>query len=127
MANEIDALLARVDDPALRRDLRTQFDRLRQKRQFGLVFEEHLPERVTLPQHPVRRGTRAVPRNDPDAEPRVVVAVNSGVATVSADDGTTEDVPTESLVAIAEFGEPIYPGLRRLGSVERGATSKHML
>ena len=32
----------------------------------------------------------------------------------------TEDVPIDSLVAIAEFGEAIYPGLRRLGSVDRG-------
>jgi adenine-specific DNA-methyltransferase len=120
VANEIDALLARVDDPSLRRDLKTQFDRLRQKRQFGLVFEEHLPERVMLPQHPVRRGTKVVPREDPDAEPHIVVAVKSGMATVPTDDGTTEDVPTDSLVATAEFGEPIYPGLRRLGSVDRG-------
>ena len=120
MANEIDALLARVDDPSLRRDLKTQFDRLRQKRQFGLVFEEHRPERVTLPQHPVRRGTKVVPRDDPDAEPHIVVAVNSGVATIAIDASTTEEVSTDSLVAIAEFRDPIYPGLRRLGSVERG-------
>ena len=112
MANEIDARTARVDDPSLRRDLKTQFNRLRQKRQFGLVFEEHRPKRVTLPQHPVRRGTKVVPRDDPDAEPHIVVAVNSGVATIAIDASTTEEVPTDSLVAIAEFGEPIYPGLR---------------
>lgn len=120
MANEIDALLARVDDPALRRDLKTHFDRLRQKRQFGLVFEEHLPERVTLPQHPIRRGTKVVPRDDERAEPRVVAAVDAGLATMPTEDGSTEDVPTESLVAIADFGEPIYPGLTRLGSVDSG-------
>ncbi len=120
MANEIDALLARVDDPALRRDLRTQFDRLRQKRQFGLVFEEHLPERVTLPRHPIRRGAKVVPADDRDADPRVVAAVRGGVATLPTDDGPSEDVPVDSLVAIAEFGEPIYPGLKRLGSVDRG-------
>lgn len=120
MPNEIDALLARVDDPALRNDLKTQVDRLRQKRQFGLVFEEHLPELVTLPHHPVRRGTKVVRRDDDGAEPRAVVAVNSGLATLPTDDGGTEDVPTESLVAVAEFGEPIYPGLKRLGSVDRG-------
>lgn len=120
MANEIDALLARVDDSALRGDLKTQFDRLRQKRQFGLVFEEHLPERVTLPHHPIRRGTKVVARDDEGAEPRVVVAINSELATLPTDDGGTEDLFTESLVAVAEFGEPIYPGLKRLGSVDRG-------
>ena len=84
------------------------------------MFEEHRPERVTLPQHPVRRGTKVVPRDDPDAEPHIVVAVNSGVATIAIDASTTEEVSTDSLVAIAEFSEPIYPGLRRLGSVDRG-------
>lgn len=28
--------------------------------------------------------------------------------------------PVDDLVVIADFGEPIYPGLRRLGSVNRG-------
>ena len=120
MANEIDALLARVDDPALRRDLKSQFDRLRQKRQFGLVFEEHLPERVVLPQHPIRRGTKVVPRDDHGADPRVVASVRSGTATLSVETGDAETVPVDSLIAIAEFGEPIYPGLKRLGSVDRG-------
>ncbi len=119
MANEIDALLARVDDATLRQDLKTQFNRLRQKRQFGLVFEEHLPERVTLPQHPIRRGTKVVPRDNDGVDPRVVMEVSAKRATLPTEDGQTESVPIDSLVAIAEFGEPIYPGLTRLGSIER--------
>ena len=120
MANEIDALLARVDDPALRRDLKAQFERLRRKRRFGLVFEEHLPERVMLPQHQVRRGTKVVPRDDERAGPSVVIAVDDGIATITAGDGELVEVATESLIAIAEFGEPVFPGIRRLGSIHRG-------
>jgi adenine-specific DNA-methyltransferase len=120
LASELDALLARVDDEALRRDLTTQFDRLRQKRQFGLVFEEHLPERVALPQHPIRRGAKVVPRDDPDAEPRAVIEIDGSQALVSMDEGETESVALTDLVSVAEFGEPIYPGLKRLGSVDRG-------
>ena len=120
MASELDALLARVDDEALRGDLTTQFDRLRQKRQFGLVFEEHLPERVALPQHPIRRGAKVVPRNDPDAEPRAVIEIDGSEALVSMGEGETEFVALTDLVAVAEFGEAIYPGLKRLGSVDRG-------
>ena len=120
MANEIDALLARIDDATLRQDLKTQFDRLRQKRQFGLVFEEHLPERVALPHHPIRRGTKVVLRDESEAEPRVVTKVSAKKATLPTQDGKTESVPIDSLIAIAEFGEAIYPGLKRLGSVSRG-------
>ena len=64
MAQEFDALLARIDDPALRDDLRRSFDKVRAKRTFGLVFESHLPERVTLPSYPIRRGVRVTRRDD---------------------------------------------------------------
>jgi len=120
VASEIEALLARVDDPALRQDLKTQFDRLRQKRQFGLVFEEHLPERVLLHQHQIRRGRKAVRRSAQGDEPCFVAAVEGGIATVHGADGELREVKTSDLIAVAEFGEPVFPGLERLGSIERG-------
>lgn len=55
--SELDVLLDKVQDPALRADLRSQIDRLKQRRSFGLVFEQHIPERVRLPQHPIRVGS----------------------------------------------------------------------
>lgn len=119
MADELDALLARVDDEALRRDLTAQIAKLRQKRQFGLVFEEHLPERVALPQHRIRRGTKVLRRDGSDEHPRVVLRVRSDEAVVAGADGD-ETVPVDDLVVVAEFGEPIYPGLKRLGSIDRG-------
>ena len=64
MADELDGLLGRVEDPALRADLRAHIDRLRAKRTFGLVFESHLPERVRLPEHPVRAGAKVALRDD---------------------------------------------------------------
>mgnify|MGYP000855986407 CR=1 FL=1 len=122
MADEIDALLERVTDADLRADLREQFVRLRRKRQFGLVFEEHLPERVALHRHPIRRGIKAVPLTDLDAEPSTVLAVGTDETKLltAEEDAATVSVPTSDLVAIAEFGEPIYPGLKRVGSIDRG-------
>ncbi len=120
MADELDALLARLDDEALRQDLTAQIARLRQRRQFGLVFEEHLPERVALPQHGIRRGTKVVTRvGGVEDEPSVVLKISEGRATVAGPEGD-ETLDVADLVAIAEFGEPIYPGLKRLGSIERG-------
>jgi len=60
MADELDVLLEKVTDPNLRAELRAAVDKVRAKRNFGLVFESHLPERVRLPEHPVRRGTTVV-------------------------------------------------------------------
>lgn len=119
MADELDALLARVDDEALRRDLIAQISKLRQKRQFGLVFEEHLPERVALPQHAMRRGTKVVRRGSEEDDPLVVLRVRGGEAVVAGPDGD-ETVAVDDLVAVADFGEPIYPGLKRIGSIDRG-------
>ena len=119
MSQELDALLARVDDPALREDLRRSIDQVRAKRTFGLVFERHLPERVTLPSHPVRRGVKVVRRDGGDDRTFVVRSLRDGVAAVVTENETI-DVPVGDLVVVAEFGEPIYPGLEHVGSVDRG-------
>ncbi len=120
MADELDALLERVDDAGLRSELRDHIERLRRRRQFGLVFESHLPERVRLPDHPIRRGSKVVRRGSPAKEaPQEVLRVK-GDKVVLAIDGGTEEIASDDLVVVAEFGEPIYPGLRRLGSIDRG-------
>jgi adenine-specific DNA-methyltransferase len=120
MASELDVLLDKVDDPALRADLRRQVDLLRARRRFGLVFEEHLPERVQLAEHAIRRGTRVVRRDHEDDEPREVIRVANKKATVRSAEGETETLGVDDVVVVADFGEPIYPGLRRLGSLKAG-------
>ena len=46
--------------------------------------------------------------------------VRGGQATCMADDGTETTLPVRELDVVAEFGEPVYPGLTRLGGIERG-------
>lgn len=120
MADELDALLERVDDAGLRSELRTHIERLRRRRQFGLVFESHLPERVRLPDHPIRRGSKVVRRDAPPKEAPQEVLRIKGKKAVLASEGGEQEVACDDLVVVAEFGEPIYPGLRRLGSIDRG-------
>jgi adenine-specific DNA-methyltransferase len=132
--SELDVLLDKVQDEALRADLRSQIDRLKQRRSFGLVFEQHIPERVRLPQHPIRVGSQVVSRDDDDSPTFDVIATEDGVATVlkvreadgayiqrnEHDDVEAQHANLDSLVVVSEFGEPVAPGLRHLGSVERG-------
>jgi hypothetical protein len=80
--SELDVLLDKVQDPALRADLRSQIDRLKQRRSFGLVFEQHIPERVRLPQHPIRVGSQVVSRDDDDSPTFEVILIDDGVATL---------------------------------------------
>ncbi|MGH9894494.1 MAG: DNA methyltransferase, partial [bacterium] len=134
MRSELDVLLDKVDDPILRADIRSQVDRLRAKRAFGLVFESHLPERVRLPGHPVRIGMKVAYRDKPASPAFEVLAITGEIVTlrkVRNPDGSflsagqvaevaDETSQLDSLVVIADFGEPVFPGLRHLGSVERG-------
>ncbi len=120
MADELDVLLDKVGDASLRAQLRGEIDKVRAKRTFGLVFESHLPERVRLPEHPVRRGTKVVRRADKHGDTMKVTAVRRNQATVELPEGGSETIPLDDLVVVAEFGEPVYPGLTRLGSIDRG-------
>jgi len=132
--NEFDVLLEKVRDPALSADLRSQIDRLKRRRSFGLVFEQHIPERVRLPQHPIRVGSQVVSRDDDDSATFEVIAIEDRVAILEqvrdADGayvqrsehglGGQERAPVDSFVVISDFGEPVLPGFRHVGSIERG-------
>lgn len=79
-------------------------------------------------------GARAVLRDDPKSATYQVLRVRNRKASIrkvrhldgsrlSADEAAVavdEDHDIATLVVIADFGEPIHPGLRRLGSVDRG-------
>ena len=134
MRTEIDVLLNRVENAALRQELQSQIARLESRRTFGLVFERHHPERVRLREHPLRPGMVAGLRNDLDSPGYEVIRVDNDTAIVrkaQTPDGTPlpddqrlespeERLPVKALVVLAGFGEPIYAGFRRLGSIERG-------
>jgi adenine-specific DNA-methyltransferase len=134
MRTELDVLLDRVQDPALRADLRSQIARLQAKRTYGLVFESHIPERIRLPEHVVRVGVSVVYKDNPDSAVYEVTAISCKTARlrqVRNADGTplTEQQDSEiieasaaldAVVVITDFGEPVFPGLRRLDPIKQG-------
>lgn len=117
--------------PELAKDVEREVDALSDRRAFGLNFERHTPEEVELPGRPVRRGDKVhtlPPRGEtPKAEnSRMwrVTTINDGVATIERYPATTPpetaEVPIDDVVVVAEFRDPIYPGLVSTGKVERG-------
>jgi adenine-specific DNA-methyltransferase len=134
MPSAIDTLIGRIADAQLRADIRAAVSELRKVTDFGLVFEAHLPETVRLPQHSVRRGIKVTLRDLTDQSMFEVVSVDKKIATIrrvrnpdgsalsrdAAAEVEQQTQPLASLIALAEFGDPIYPGMRHLGSVERG-------
>ena len=132
-------LLRQVEqqDRALADDLRAHVRALTARREFGLNFERHTPETVVLPGRPVRKGDKVRFRAPRGADPKTVDARLWTVAKTSRTEagrvaslvlhGTerSADVETasrncEDLTVVAEFRDPVYPGLVSTGKVERG-------
>ena len=116
-------------------DMEREVEALSSRRAFGLNFERHTPEEVELPGRPVRTGDKVhvlPPRGT------LPTAANSRLWRVTSIDGKADDrVPSletypvhdpaetasaalADLVVVAEFRDPIYPGLVSTGKVERG-------
>ena len=131
-------LLRQVEtqDPQLAADLKREVEALSGRRAFGLNFERHIPETVELPGRPVRRGDKvrflAERGERPSSVDRRVWRVDrirrkgrGRVADLVRQQDPEAGLETESravedLVVIAEFRDPIYPGLVSTGKVERG-------
>ena len=136
--SRLSSLVRQVDslDPQLGLDLRREVAALSARRAFGLNFERHVPETVDLPGRPVRRGdkVRFLPRrgDQPSSVDRHLwrVAEIRPTTLGRVADLVREQEPSnqtqsasravDDLVVVAEFRDPIYPGLVSTGKVERG-------
>jgi adenine-specific DNA-methyltransferase len=136
----------RTREPALARDLEREVAALADRRAFGLNFERHVPEAVELPGRKVRKGDKVrilpprgqlptkadarvwrVVRLDRSAgaaglEAHVAPPAEGGGDAVAVGGARRESrtVAVDDLVVVAEFRDPIYPGLVSTGTVERG-------
>lgn len=118
----VDALLDKITNPSLRQALREQVDVLLGKQSFGLVFQQHKPETVELPNYIVRRNCKVRIRSEEDDELYRVDNVKGKKATIAslADEPEFWDIDVSELVVVREFGDAIYAGLKSTGRVENG-------
>ena len=137
--SRLSSLLRQLEtqDPQLATDLKREVEALSGRRAFGLNFERHLPETVELPGRPVRMGDKVRFLAERGEKPRSVDRRLWRVGRIRrTDEGQVADLVREQdpsvaheiasravddLVAVAEFRDPIYPGLVSTGRVERGA------
>jgi len=130
-------LLRRVEqlNPDLAKELIGEFRSLTDRRAFGLNFERHVPETFELANRKVRRGDkvrflpeRSQPAKDIDGriwlvrriEGRGVERTADLVELGAAEQPAIAQRRVEDLAVVAEYGDPIYPGLVSTGKVERG-------
>jgi len=124
---KIEDLIDEIADPALRESVAAEVRELKKTKRFGLVFEEHIPETVSLHGLPIRQGLLVQNRTTPDdlTEFRVLGVVD-GEATIvpKGTDGPQTKVDTDDLLVVKQFHEQIFPGLAPVGSVRRGAATQ---
>jgi adenine-specific DNA-methyltransferase len=120
----IDELVKQVNDRALRDALTKEIEVLRDRIDFGLVFDRHIPETTTVGNTPIRVGIAVLRRDQPAGEEYVVESVRGRTASIRSkldSHAREEKVALRLLTPIKPFGEPIFPGLRSLGQVARNA------
>ena len=117
-------LIQQIDDPALRERILQETNKLVKQKKFGLVFEEHLPECTPLYDVPIRVGSKVARKIGYVSDIYTVLKIEGSA--VLCDRRETHEQVTfqmDEIVAIAEFGEPIYPTLKPVDYVENAPDS----
>ena len=103
---ELHELIEKIENPELRAQIAEAAKRALKHKQFGLVFEEHLPECTPLYDIPVRKGLKVSVRNGKANE--TVLEIDNGIATCLPKNGKEAvQFAVADLVTTAELGDPI--------------------
>ena len=115
----INDLVNQIENPELRQRIQQEVAKMSKQKKFGLVFEEHLPENTPLYELPIRKGLRVAKRDGDIRDNYRVISIKDGIAECEHLDEGHEHVsfPVEDIIAVAQFGEPIYPYLKPMDSI----------
>jgi len=124
----VDDLIAQVPDKTLRLRLQAALTDMKRRQRFGLVFEEHIPETTSLVSFPVQVGATVQRRSDMNGKQQLYQVKNvtaKGKVTIEPElGGPVETEDARDLMVVKRFGDPIFPALTSLGSVQRAAATK---
>lgn len=115
----IDQYIERIPNSELQEQIREEVARLTKKKRFGLVYENHLPDNVLMPEVTIRRGTKVALRGNTPNDVYEVQDIEKDNA-VCRNLASLEDKTflLDDLVAVAQRGDVIYPYLKPMDSVE---------
>lgn len=125
----INDLIARIQDPELRMRIEKEVKDLTKQKKFGLVFENHIPEMTLLYDYPISRGCIVICKSDDDKNlsedilwevKKISKSKATCVHTVTNDEQTFN---ISDLICVAKNGEPIYPCLKFIDSVQKAPDS----
>lgn len=111
-------LIGQISDPELRSRILAEANKLLKQKKFGLVFEEHLPECTPLYDVSVRAGSSVAKKLGAVSDVYLVTSIEGNMAKcIRRETKESEDIPVDELVAVAEFGEAIYPYLKPVDTI----------
>lgn len=138
---QVDDMIRRASalgDDVLAAEIRSFAD----ARQYGLVFEHNRPERMRLYGKDIVEGDvvqilpeRGKPEDDASKLLWRVISIEAGYANLTAyrstsyADNSEDDrsIALSEIVAVSEYDQPIYAGLRETGRVERGGDKPYQV
>ena len=111
-------LIKQIDDETLRQRIMMEVGKLTKQKKFGLVFEEHLPECTPLYDVEIRIDSKLALKTGQVSDIYIVRTIDGDkVICEHKIDHAQVEFALDELVAIAEFGEPIYPYLKPIDMV----------
>ena len=122
----IDNLIEKISDLGLKQDISREVARMKQQKKFGLVFEEHLPEATPLYDVPIKKKSLVAEKDGFFKVFYRVKRIEGDTLICETQDDKHEEVSFEKdrMVAVAMFGEPIYPNLKSIDEVQNAPESK---
>ena len=121
----INDLIDKVKDPDLRTRLSEEVKRMQKQKKFGLVFEEHLPEATPLYETTINVGSLVSLKDKEFKEFFRVKQMKGETLVCEREDDSHERVELNKneVVAVALFGQPIYPCLKPMDAVKNAPDS----
>ena len=125
----INDLIARIQDPNLRLSIEKELKEFIKQKKFGLVFEKHIPEMTLLHDYPISRGCKVIKQSDD--EKKLSEDILWEVKKISKEKATCVHTVTNEeqsfnisdLICVAKNGEPIYPCLKYVDSIQNAPDS----
>lgn len=122
---KLDDLVEAISDAELKAKLKEEIAFLKDRTDFGLVYERHLPETVIVGDiDPLDVGDHVRPKKSAhvNEDYRVIGINGKNARLLSLKTGEERDIAIAELLAVKRFGDPAYVGLEPLGSIRRSKT-----
>lgn len=122
---KIENLISEISDPRLQKEIANEVAILKKHKKFGLVFEEHIPETIQLPNLSIKKGSYVVKFEDTNKKVFIVKEIlDSKLVKIIEKNNDSDDeiIEKKRLVVVKRFGDPIYPALIPVESLIRDET-----